>query len=177
MRSTTYRDEDWHYYSRQLSNHSMSLCIFDIITAVIVTTMVGNEFAIAAFVHPQLYRLPSTEHARVASLLARVLGGFMPFWYGLCLLLLIGAAYEHRPLSGGAGLLLACAALLWAGVIVLTVSMLVPINNRIADLDAAAPYSGWLADRARWDNLHRIRVLILTIAVILLLTALLGTTN
>jgi uncharacterized membrane protein len=147
---------------------------YDIATAAIAGTMVGNEFAVAAFVHPQLGRLPSKAHSQTAALLAAALGRAMPLWYGLALLLIVGAAFEHRPISQGSGLLLASAAALWAATIVVTIAMLVPINNRIAKLDTERPYDGWQKDRARWDRLHRIRVATLIIALLLLLTGLFG---
>jgi uncharacterized membrane protein len=136
--------------------------------------MVGNEFGIAAFVHPPLLGLGDLTHARIAAQLARTLGGAMPFWYGLALLLILGATYEHRPISTGPGLLIASAAALWAATVVFTIAMLVPINNRIAKLNPEQPYPTWLQDRARWDHLHRIRVVLLIIALLLLLTGLFG---
>jgi Domain of unknown function (DUF1772) len=147
---------------------------YDIIAATVTGMMVGNEFAIAAFVHPPLLGLGGLTHARIAAPLARTLGGAMPFWYGLALLLILGAAYEHRPISTGPGLLIAIAAAVWAATIVFTVATLVPINNRIARLNPEQPYPTWLHDRARWDRLHRIRVALLIIALLLLLTGLFG---
>jgi hypothetical protein len=61
--------------------------------------MAGNEFAVAAFVHPQLQKLGQGAHAQTATLLASVLGKAMPIWYGGTLVLIVGAAFEHRPLS------------------------------------------------------------------------------
>jgi hypothetical protein len=148
---------------------------YDIVTAAATAMMAGNEVAVAAFVHPQLARLGSRTHAEAATPIAAVLGKAMPFWYGVALVLLIGAAFEHRPISHGSGMLIAYAAFLWAATIVFTVTMLVPINNRIAKMNAAHPYDGWLVDRARWDLLHRIRVGVLVICVLLLLTGLFQT--
>ncbi len=147
---------------------------YDIATAAITGMMVGNEFAVAAFVHPQLGKLPSKAHSQTAALLAAALGRAMPLWYGFALLLIVGAAFEHRPISQSSGLLLASAAALWAATIISTIAMLVPINDRIAKLDPEHPYDGWLNDRARWDRLHRIRIAILIIALLLLLTGLFG---
>jgi uncharacterized membrane protein len=146
---------------------------YDIATATIAATMAGNEFAIAAFVHPQLRRLSDQPHAQTATLLARTLGKIMPLWYALSLVLILGAAFEHRPLSNGPGLLITSAGILWAATIVFTIAMLVPINNRIANLNPERPYPQWLHDRARWDQLHRLRVAILIAAVLLLLAGLL----
>jgi Domain of unknown function (DUF1772) len=145
---------------------------YDIATATFAATMVGNEFAVAAFVHPQIRKLSDSTHAQTAAPLATVLGKVMPLWYSLVLVLIAGEAFEHRPVSSGSGLLLAVAASLWGATIVFTITTLVPINNRIARMDTAHPYAGWLQDRARWDRLHQIRIALLTIALVLLLTGL-----
>jgi len=134
--------------------------------------MAGNEFAVGAFVHPQLRKLGDSVHAQTAAPLAAVLGKAMPLWYGLALVLILGAAFEHRPVMSGPGLFIVLAAGLWAATIVFTVTMLVPINNRIAKMNPAHPYDGWLRDRCRWDQLHQVRVVLLIIAFLLLLTGL-----
>jgi hypothetical protein len=41
----------------------------------------------------------------------------------------------------------------------------VPINNRIASLNTAAPAPGWKHDHKKWDSLHRVRVLLLASAL------------
>lgn len=145
---------------------------YDIATASVAGLMAGNEFAVAAFVHPQLHKLGHSAHAQTAVLLARVLGQAMPLWYGVALVLILGAAFEHRPVSSGAGLFILLAAVLWAATIVFTLTMLVPINNRIAKMDPEQPYDCWLQDRSRWDQLHQVRVALLIMAFVLLLTGL-----
>jgi len=134
--------------------------------------MVGNEFAIAAFVHPQVRRLDDKAHAQTASRLAAILGKAMPLWYALALVLILGAAFEHRPISNSPGLFVALAAVLWGATIVFTITTLVPINNRIAKMKTGHPYDGWLQDRTRWDWLHQVRVVMLFISLLLLLTGL-----
>ena len=143
---------------------------YDVTTATVAATMAGNEFAVAAFIHPQLYKLNETSHASAAAAFARILGKYMPLWYSFALLLMLGATYQHRPISQGPGLLIAIASAVWAVTIIFTIAMLVPINNRIAAMDPSHPYPGWQLDRTRWDQLHRIRVALLVLAVILLLT-------
>jgi uncharacterized membrane protein len=145
---------------------------YDIATATVVGLMAGNEFAVAAFVHPRLHKLGPTAHAQAAASLAGVLGKAMPLWYGIALLLIIGAAFEHRPLSSAPGLFIGLAAVLWAATIIFTITMLVPINNRIAKMNPEHPYDCWLQDRCRWDQLHQVRVALLIMAFILLLTGL-----
>jgi len=145
---------------------------YDIATATVVGLMAGNEFAVAAFVHPQLRKLNNSAHAQAAAPLAGVLGKAMPIWYGVALVLILGATFAHRPVSSGPGLFLLLAAVLWATTIVFTITTLVPINNRIAKLNPEHPYDCWLQDRSRWDQLHQLRVALLIMAFVLLLTGL-----
>jgi uncharacterized membrane protein len=145
---------------------------YDIATAGVAGMMTGNELAVAVFIHPQLQKLSDRAHAQTAALLARPLGKAMPLWYVLSLALILGAAFEHRPISSGPGLLIASAAALLAATILFTVTMLVPINNRIASMNPEQPHAEWLRDRARWDQLHRVRVALLIIALLLLLAGL-----
>ncbi len=155
------------------SNIAMAT-LYDIATATVAATMAGNELCVAAFVHPQLRRLSDSVHAQIAPPLASALGKAMPLWYGLALVLILGAVFEHRPMFSGAGLLIAFAAVLWAVTIVFSITMLVPINNRIARMNPHQPYPTWLQDRCRWDKLHRVRVELLIVAVLLLLAGLFG---
>ena len=143
---------------------------YDVLAAAVTGTMVGNEIAVAAFFHPQLNRMNGRTHAQAAALLAAVLGRFMPFWYALAFALTAGAAFEHRPVMQGAGLMIAMAAVLLAVAIVFSVAQLVPINNRIARMDPEQPHAAWLQDRCRWDRFHDLRVVVLTMSFVLLLT-------
>jgi uncharacterized membrane protein len=145
---------------------------YDIATATVTGLMAGNEFAVAAFVHPQLHKLGQNAHAQTAAPLAGVLGKAMPLWYGVALILILSAAFEHRPVSSGPGLFIGLAAVLWVATIVFTITTLVPINNRIAKMNPEHPYDCWLQDRCRWDQLHQVRVILLIMAFVLLLTGL-----
>lgn len=132
--------------------------------------MAGNEFAIAAFCPSQFGRLSTRTHAEAAASMGASLGKGMPFWYALLLLFLIGAAFEHRPISHGFEAHCVCRISL-GRTITFTVTMLVPINNRIAKMIPRVPTTGWLKDRVHWDLLHRIRVAVLVVSILLLLTA------
>jgi hypothetical protein len=48
----------------------------------------------------------------------------------------------------------------------------VPINNRIASLNTAAPEPGWERDHRKWDALHRVRILLLIVALLIVINAL-----
>jgi uncharacterized membrane protein len=96
----------------------------------------------------------------------------MPVWYGVRLALLALESLLHRHQAALVPLF--TATLIWAGVIVFTIVKLVPINDRIASLNTAAPTPGWKADHRKWDFLHRVRVLLLAVALVTLTYALVG---
>jgi len=144
--------------------------LLNIITITSAGLMVGNELSVAAFVNPALRRLESGAQAQARSVLARSLGLAMPVWYGLCLVFLALELCLHRHQTTLAPLLIAAA--LWVGAIILSISALVPINNRIASLDKAGPTPGWERDHRKWDALHRVRILLLISALLIVLNAL-----
>jgi uncharacterized membrane protein len=144
--------------------------LLDTITITLAGLLVGNELALSAFVNPALWRLESGSQAVGLSILARSLGRVMPVWYGLCLVLLVLESFLHRHQPALFPLL--TATLLWAGVIVFTIRMLVPINDRIASLNTAALSPSWRDDHKRWDSLHRFRILVLAVAYFALTYAL-----
>jgi uncharacterized membrane protein len=90
--------------------------------------------------------------------------------YGLCLALLALESFLHRHRAASVPLL--TATLIWAGVIVFTTAVLVPINDRIATVNTAEPTSNWKHDHKKWDSLHRLRILLLAVAVFALTYAL-----
>ena len=144
--------------------------LLDTITITLAGLMAGNELALSAFVNPAVWQLESGAQAQGLSLLARSLGRVMPVWYSLCLALLALDTYLHRHQTALAALLVAAA--LWAGAIVLSISALVPINNRIASLNKEAPAPGWERDHRKWDALHRVRILLLMLAFLIVVNAL-----
>jgi uncharacterized membrane protein len=142
----------------------------DTITITLAGLMVGNELAVSAFVNPAVWKLDTGPQAQGLSLLARSLGRAMPIWYGVCLAFLALESFlrRHQP----AFVPLLTATLIWVAVIVFTITMLVPINNRIASLNTAALTPGWRQEHKRWDSLHRIRVVLLAGALFVVTYAL-----
>jgi uncharacterized membrane protein len=145
---------------------------FDVITILCTALMTGNELAVSLFVHPALRHLDEDARARALSLLARSLGKGMPPWYAMCLALIAAEAFlrRHDP----AVVLLLVALTIWLVVILFTVIVLVPINNRIAALDPSALPINWLKDHHRWNMLHRLRVASLIAATACLTYAIVG---
>lgn len=147
--------------------------LLDIVTIVVIGLMVGTELTVSLFINPVLSQLDAAEQARGLSLFARRLGRAMPLWYALCLIFLIAETALRRSTPAFAELL--AAAVLWALTIAYTILLLVPINNRIAALNMSAPLSHWINDHKRWDRLHRLRILLLLISLVLVVHALLAT--
>lgn len=146
-----------------------------IITITVAGLMVGNEFAVAAFIHPALNRLPEDASVSGASAVASILGRYMPFWYALTLLLTLCDAVVLHLLFGRWPVLIGVSALLWVVSILYSVTMLVPINNRVSSWTPGNRPSDWKSDRNRWDQLHRWRVLLLTISLVFLIWGILQT--
>ncbi len=144
--------------------------LLDTTTITLVGLMVGDELAVSAFVNPALWQLDSGPQAQGLSILARSLGRVMPLWYGLCLVLLGLESFLHRDEAALVPLL--AATFILAAVIVFSIGLLVPINNRIASLNIAAPAPGWQSDHRRWDALHRVRIVLLAVSLFALTSAL-----
>jgi uncharacterized membrane protein len=135
----------------------------DTLTILCTGLMVGNELAVSLFVNPAVWQLDEHAQAKAASLLARSLGKFMPFWYALCAILLLAETYVHRHQP--AIHLLVAAVAVWAAVVAYTIVALVPINNRIAKLALIGLPPRWRQDHKKWDNRHRLRIVLLIIAI------------
>ena len=125
--------------------------------------LVGVEFGVAAFVNPIAAGLPDDAFRQFRSSGGRLLGAVMPFWYVGALALLIGTAVVATS-----ALSIASAAVM-AAAILLTVTTLVPINNRISRWTADADVSRALA--GRWDRLHWLRVALLVATWVMLAMA------
>lgn len=134
------------------------------IALVIAGPMVGVEFAVAAFANPIFGRLPDDAYWQARRDSARVLGKVMPFWYIATLVALIAVAV----ITSGQWPVTAAAVML-ALVVLLTVTMLVPINNRIGAWTGAADVDRDLA--RRWDRLHWLRVALLVVMFVLLVVS------
>ncbi|HEY3997130.1 MAG TPA: DUF1772 domain-containing protein [Mycobacterium sp.] len=137
----------------------------DALAVVITGLMVGVELGVAVFFNPFIGRLPDDAFSAARRRSGRVLGSMMPFWYATTLLLLALAAFDGW--GEPRGRLCGIAAGLMAVVVLGTVTLLVPLNNRIAKWPGTGDVSRELA--ARWDRRHQLRTAVL-LAVFVLLT-------
>jgi hypothetical protein len=133
-----------------------------IVALVLTGPLVGVELGVAAFTNPLVAKLPDEPYRMFRSGGSRLLGGLMPFWYIGSLVALIAGAVVTRDV------LATIAVAVMAVALLLTVTVLVPINNRIGAWHSEADVDRDLA--SRWDRLHWVRVGLLA-AMFVALTA------
>jgi uncharacterized membrane protein len=140
-----------------------------VITGTVTGVMVGVEFAVAVFVNPILRRLPVGSWIEATAAGGRILGRVMPFWYigSLLLTAWLAAATWAGPAGDAA---VAAAGLLIVSVI-MSVTLLVPINNRVITWTADNHPADWREQHQRWDRWHYARVAVIVAAFVLLLVA------
>jgi uncharacterized membrane protein len=143
-----------------------------LLAIVSIGLLVGVEFAVSAFVNPTLWKLDAAARMHATRLFAALLGAIMPFWYAFCFLLLIAEGVLRSRQPGFS--LLAAAAGIWVAVILVSLFLLVPINNRMAQLNADSSAGHSLLEHKRWDTRHRARVVAVIAAFVLLLVAILN---
>ncbi|MER6407558.1 DUF1772 domain-containing protein [Streptomyces viridosporus] len=142
----------------------------EVFTVVVVGLMVGVEFSVAFVINPILNGLPEDSGVLGRAHGARMLGALMPVWYltSLALTAVWAVAGRHRP---GAGLVVTAAALLISSVL-MSLLLLVPINDRGKMWTPESRPADWKEQRNRWDRFHYVRVAVLIAAFALLAAAL-----
>ncbi|GAB3561791.1 DUF1772 domain-containing protein [Amycolatopsis endophytica] len=140
-----------------------------VFTIVVVGVMVGVEFSVAFVINPILDRLPDDGALRGRAHGARMLGALMPVWY-LASLALVAARAIAGWRGHGTGLVVTAGALLILGVI-MSVLLLVPINNRGRTWTPENRPADWKRQMHRWDRFHYIRVAVIIAAFALLAAA------
>ena len=140
-----------------------------VITATVTGIMVGVEFAVAVFVNPILLRLPVGSWIAATADGGRVLGRVMPFWYIGSLLLTAGLAAAKW--GGPAGDAAVAAAALLIVSVVMSVTLLVPINNRVITWTADDHPADYREQHQRWNRLHYARVAVIVAGFVLILVA------
>ncbi|TDT29319.1 putative membrane protein [Streptomyces sp. BK208] len=142
----------------------------EVFTTVIVGLMVGVEFSVAFVMNRIFDALPEDSDQLARAHGGRMLGALMPFWYigSLVLSALWAIAGWDRP---GSGLVVIAAALLIVSVI-MSLLLLVPINNRGKTWTPENRPADWKEQMNRWDRYHYVRVAVIVAAFALLVTAL-----
>jgi uncharacterized membrane protein len=138
--------------------------LLEIATSACIGSLVGVELAVSLVMNPIVWKLESFSQAVAIRILAARLGKVMPAWYLLTCFLLILSALHQRG-KPGAHLLLA-ATILWIMTIVFTVLILVPVNIRLALINADTFADGVRHEHLRWDSFHRVRSVVVFLALI-----------
>lgn len=139
--------------------------VLAVITATVVGLMVGVEFAVAFVINPIMLRLPAGAALSARADGGRMLGRAMPFWYIGSLILTGALAAVTWGTSTAAAALV--AAVLLAISVLMSILLLVPINNRSATWTADDHPDDWREQHQRWDRLHYARVAIIVAAFVL----------
>ncbi|HWG24904.1 DUF1772 domain-containing protein [Actinospica sp.] len=146
------------------------LTALEVFTTVEVGLMVGVEFSVAFVMNRIFNALPDDSGQLARAHGGRMLGAVMPFWYiGSLILSAVWAitGWHHH----GAGLVVIAAVLLIVSVL-MSVLLLVPINNQSKTWTPENRPADWKEQSSRWDRYHYVRVVVIIAAFALLATAL-----
>lgn len=124
--------------------------VIAIVAVVLTGPLVGVELGVAVFTNPLAAKLSDDAYRVFRGGGSRLLGVLMPFWYIGTLLVLIAGAVLSRDV------LAVTAVALMGAAVLLSVTVLVPINNRIGAWQSDNDVNRDLA--RRWDRLHWVRV-------------------
>jgi uncharacterized membrane protein len=144
--------------------------VFAVLTVVVVGLMVGVELAVSVVLNPILDALPDDSSQRGRAHGGRMLGAVMPVWYITSLVLVAVwavAGWRHD----GIGLVVTAGALLLLSV-VMSILLLVPINNRNKTWTPDNRPADWKQQLHRWERFHYVRVAVIIAAFTLLVAAL-----
>ncbi|MEU9999007.1 DUF1772 domain-containing protein [Streptomyces sp. NPDC050848] len=142
----------------------------EVVTTVIVGVMVGVEFSVAFVMNPILNALPEDSGQLGHAHGGRMLGAVMPVWYIGSLALVAAwavAGWHHH----GTGLVVTAGALLMLSV-VMSILLLVPINNLNKTWTPDNRPADWKQQLRRWERFHYVRLAVIVAAFTLLVAAL-----
>ncbi|MCL6738159.1 DUF1772 domain-containing protein [Streptomyces neyagawaensis] len=141
-----------------------------VVTLVSVGVMVGVEFSVAFVLNRILDALPGDSGQLGRSHGGRMLGAVMPVWY-ISSLALVGVWTAAGWHDAGTGLVVTAGVLLLLSVI-MSVLLLVPINNRGKTWTPDNRPADWKEQMNRWERYHYGRVALIIAAFALLAAAL-----
>lgn len=142
----------------------------EVFTVVVLGVMVGVEFSVSFVVNPILNALPEDGGQLGRAHGGRMLGALMPVWYVTSLVLVAAWAVAGWSREG-TGLVVAAGGLLVLSVL-MSVLLLVPINNRGRTWTPENRPADWKRQMKRWDRYHYVRVAVIIAAFALLVASL-----
>ncbi|CAL9502800.1 hypothetical protein SUDANB121_03488 [Nocardiopsis dassonvillei] len=144
--------------------------VLEVFTVVVLGVMVGVEFSVSFVVNPILNALPEDSGQLGRAHGGRMLGALMPVWYVTSLVLVAAWAVAGWN-QEGTGLVVAAGGLLVLSVL-MSVLLLVPINNRGKMWTPENRPADWKRQMKRWDRYHHVRVAVIIAAFALLVASL-----
>lgn len=135
----------------------------------VVVVLLGNGlvagvlFAVALSVMPALIALPADRYVQTHKLLGRYYDRVMPFIVASAVIGDVVLALRGAPPSR---IGFAMAAVLLVGVMVVSQTRNVPINNRVKRLDPAAMPVDWDDPRLAWRNWNLLRTAFAVLALV-----------
>ncbi|AZM58263.1 MULTISPECIES: DUF1772 domain-containing protein [unclassified Streptomyces] len=142
-----------------------------VFTTVVVGVMVGVEFSVAFVMNRILGALPEDSGQLGRAHGGRMLGAVMPVWYITSVVLVAVWAVVGGSDEQGTGLVVTAGALLVLSVI-MSLVLLVPINNRGRTWTPENRPADWKEQMRRWDRYHHVRVAVIVAAFAVLVAAL-----
>jgi uncharacterized membrane protein len=130
--------------------------------------LTGNEFAVAAFIHPSLSHQDHQSNLSVIQHFAHLYGRVMPIWMAVTTALHIFVCVMAWLYSPSAFPWLCAAAIIWVLVIPFSLIFPVPLNNQVKEWDLNNLPPDWEDVRSRWDFYNWLRVILLMSAFVLL---------
>lgn len=130
------------------------------LSLVSLAVLVGVELAVAVFLHPIVNRMHPASAVSGRAMSARLLGAVMPWWYAATSLGVGLTAVLAWRISGPVALWAVCAGTLVL-VVVVSVTVLVPLNSNIARRSGGDTDGGAGADIRAWDRWHAVRTCLL----------------
>lgn len=154
-----------------------------IVATCLCTLVAGFLFAFAVVVMPGLRTLGDGEFLRAFQVMDRVIQNnqpvFMVVWIGSVVALLASAALGFGRLDGTGRVFIIAAALVYLlGVQLPTVTINVPLNNKvqalaIADMDETAQEAARREFESRWNTSNATRTVLASLVSVLLMVLLL----
>lgn len=139
--------------------------VLSVLTITTVGLMVGVELSVAFVMNPIIHGLPFAASMAAGAHGGRMLGRAMPIWYMISLILTgILTTIAWGSTAANAALV---ASLLLVASVVMSIALLVPINNRATGWTPESHPDDWREQRQRWDSLHYIRVGLIVAAFVL----------
>ncbi len=143
----------------------------EVFTTVVVGLMVGVEFSVAFVMNRILGALPEDSGQLGRAHGGRMLGAVMPVWYITSVVLVAVWAVVGRSDEQGTGFVVIAGTLLVLSVL-MSLVLLVPINNRGRTWTPENRPADWKEQMKRWDRYHHVRVAVIVAAFAVLVAAL-----